>query len=346
MGFKPKVVDFADVDPASLARAENLLVVAATWGEGDPPARAVRAYAGLMADATPRIDGVRYGVLALGDTSYAEFCAVGRRIDERLEALGGLRVIDRVDCDLDYEEPAATWIAAALQTLRPATIAATAEPVPAGPLPDTREVLGEVLEHVNLNSSRSDKETIHLALGFDGPAPAYEPGDSLELHPENDPALVEQILAATGLTGDGGLHQALLKERDVTTLSPLTIDRLLAATGHSGLHALVAEGDVRSWVAGRQMIDLLEAYPAALTAEQLIGITRKLPPRAYSIASSRKDVGNEAHLLIAAVRYTSHDRARAGVASVHASDRLRSGSAIRTRLKANPHFRLPQRPWH
>ena len=291
--------------------------------------------------------GVRFGVLALGDTSYAEFCAIGRAIDARLEALGGTRAVDRVDCDLDFEEPAAAWIEAALARLRP-----LADTVPAAPtlraLDDgedlVRDTTAEVIEHVNLNSSRSDKQTFHLALSFDGGAPAYEPGDSLEIYPENDPALVEQILAATGLAGDAALRQTLLTERDITTLSTVTVERLIKAAGQPGLQKLSAEGGVRAWIEGRQMIDLLEAYPAALTAQHLIDITRKLPPRAYSIASSRRDVGDEAHLLIAAVRYQTHGRARSGVASTHVADRLRPGATLKVRLKPNPHFRLPADP--
>ena len=77
----------------------------------------------------------------------------------------------------------------------------------------------EVAEHIDLNSSRSEKETIHLVLGFEGAAPAYEPGDSLELFPENDPALVDAVLAATGLAGEDAVRRALTYERDITTLS-------------------------------------------------------------------------------------------------------------------------------
>ena len=264
-----------------------------------------------------------------------------------MEALGGVRVVDRVDCDLDFEAPAAAWITGALARLRPAPTAEMPVQTP-GPEQSSdeapRDALGEIIEHVNLNSSRSDKETIHLVLGFDGGAPAYEPGDSLELYPENNPALVEQILAVTGLSADDALRQTLLSERDITTLSSVTIDRLVAASGHSGLRQLVAEGGVRSWSEGRQMIDLLEAYPATLAPQQLIDITRRLPPRAYSIASSRKEVGDEAHLLIAAVRYTAHGRTREGVASTHVADRLRMGAVVKTRLKSNPHFRLPADP--
>jgi sulfite reductase (NADPH) flavoprotein alpha-component len=105
-GLKPTIVDMADLDVASLASAKRLVVIAATWGEGDPPARAVRAYGELMAEQAPRLDGVEFGVIALGDTAYADFCGIGKAIDERLAALGGKRVVDRVDCDLDFAEPA------------------------------------------------------------------------------------------------------------------------------------------------------------------------------------------------------------------------------------------------
>ena len=349
LGFKPRVVDLATVEFSSLSAAQNLLVVAATWGEGEPPGRAAEAYAALMGDGAPRLDGVRFGVLGLGDTSYTEFCAVGREIDARLEALGGVRAIDRADCDLDYADQAATWIGAALDRLRPAAPASSSAAAPVS-APESEaeavnlDAVGEVVEHVNLNSSRSAKETIHLALAFADGTPPYEPGDSLELFPQNDPAMVDQVLASAGLAGDDALRQSLLVERDVTTLSQVTVERFAQATGHASVRAMVAEGQARAWADGRQLIDLLQAYPAALTVEQLTTITRKLPPRAYSIASSRKEVGDEAHLLVAAVRYQAHGLSRVGVASVHVADRVRTGALLKVRLKQNGRFRLPSDP--
>src|SRR5437763_6544750 len=105
-GMKPSLVDMAELDLASLPAHRRLVVIAATWGEGEPPARASRAYAELMSEAAPSLDGIEFGVLALGDTAYAEFCAVGKAIDARLAGLGGKRVIERVDCDLDFADPA------------------------------------------------------------------------------------------------------------------------------------------------------------------------------------------------------------------------------------------------
>ena len=347
-GFKPKVIDFADLDLASLPTERRLLVIASTWGEGEPPGRAARAYAALMGEGAPRLPGVSFGVLALGDSAYAEFCEIGKRIDARLEELGATRAVDRVDCDLDLDALAAAWIKGALATLRPSqdeadnVVAVDFSSRPAAEI--SREpVAVEVREHVNLNSSRSGKETIHLALGFEGLGLAYEPGDALELYPENDPALVDAVLSVTGLADDEGLRRSLVSERDVTTLSAGAVEKYAAATGHAGVKALLADGRGREWIAGRHLIDLLDAFPASLDRDQLMALARPLPPRAYSIASSRKEVGDdEAHLLVAPVRYEAHGRARAGVASTFAADRLRVGATIRARLKPNRHFRLPE----
>ncbi|MCP1536683.1 diflavin oxidoreductase [Methylorubrum extorquens] len=351
-GFKPKVVDFADLDLATLPKAGKLIAIAATWGEGEPPARAVRAYGELMSDAAPRLDGLAFGVLALGDTSYAEFCAIGKALDARFEALGAKRAYDRADLDLDFEKPAAEWIKGTLKALAPAEAPAdnvVAVDFRAGAEDEDGEVsrepaVVEVIDHVNLNSSRSDKETIHLALEFEDGAPAYEPGDSLEIFPENDPQLVDEILRATGLSGDEGLRKALLAERDITTLSPTTVERFAKATGHADAQKFVESGEVKAWIEGRHLIDLIERFPTTLTAEHLNTVTRPLPPRAYSIASSRKEVGDEVHLTIAAVRYETHGRARAGVASVHVADRIKNGAKLRVRVKPNKHFRLPSDP--
>jgi sulfite reductase (NADPH) flavoprotein alpha-component len=302
-----------------------------------------------MGEAAPRLEGVQFGVLALGDTSYAEFCAIGKALDARFEALGAKRAYDRADLDLDFDKPAAEWIKGALKALAPAESAAdnvVAVDFRAGAEDEDGEVsrepaVVEVIDHVNLNSSRSDKETIHLALEFEDGAPAYEPGDSLEIFPENDPQLVDEILRATGLSGDEGLRKALLAERDITTLSATTVERFAKATGHADAQKFVESGEVKAWIEGRHLIDLIERFPAALTAEHLNTVTRPLPPRAYSIASSRKEVGDEVHLTIAAVRYETHGRARSGVASVHVADRIKNGAKLRVRVKPNKHFRLP-----
>ncbi len=345
-GLKPTVVDMADLELATLAKAKRLIVIAATWGEGEPPARAARAYAELMGEGVPKLEGIEYGVLALGDSAYADFCTIGQKIDARLEALGAKRVADRVDCDLDFEKPAAEWIDTALKTLAPpeaerGTVIAVDFGARQQSAADTGPVEAEVSEWINLNSSRSDKETIHLELAFDGAAPAYKPGDSLDLYAENDPVYVDQLLKSAGLASDEGLRAEFLKSRDVTTLSLKALETYAATTGHQYVKSLLESGEAKGWIAGRQLTDLVEHFPISLSAEQLRGLTRPLAPRAYSIASSRREVGEEAHLLVSAVRYESLGRARKGVASNFVADRLRKGARVRAKLKPNRHFALP-----
>src|SRR5829696_856167 len=344
-GLKPNLVDMADLDVATLASARRLVVIASTWGEGDPPGRAAAGYAELMNGAAPRLDGVEFGVLALGDTAYSEFCAIGKAIDERLAALGAKRMIERVDCDLDFGQPAAKWIERAIKNLAPPEPArGTVISVDFGAKTtsaDLEPVEAEVTEHINLNSSQSDKETVHLELTFAGAAPAYKPGDSLDIYAENDPAYVDTLLKAAGLGSNENLRTEFLKTRDIATLSLKTLETYAASTGHQYVKALLESDEAKSWIAGRQLLDLIEQFPIALTAEQMRALTRLLAPRAYSIASSRGEVGEEAHLLISALRYETHGRARKGVASNFVAERLKKGSRLRVKLKPNKHFALP-----
>jgi sulfite reductase (NADPH) flavoprotein alpha-component len=356
-GFSAKLVDMADVHLAAIAAEANLLVVASTWGEGDPPERAAAFYAALMADDAPRFDGVRFAVLALGDSSYVNFCEVGRRIDARLEALGAERIAPRVDCDLDYEAPAAAWSESALEELAkraepdgapavqggdiihvdfaapPPILHSKANPFPA-----------EITESINLNSSRSSKQTIHLELSLEGSGLTFEPGDSLGLVPRNDPAMVEAVLRAAGLGGDHALGARLARESDITVLSRQVIEAYAALNSDQRLRELLADDAWLTYLEGRQIIDLLEDFPTRLTPAQLTGMLRKLPPRLYSVASSLAAVPDEAHLLIGRVRYQSHGRERRGVASGFVADRLRVGERLEVYVKPNKNFRLPDDP--
>jgi sulfite reductase (NADPH) flavoprotein alpha-component len=350
LGFAARTVDMADTTPAEIARAENLLILASTWGEGDPPERATDFMRALLAEDAPRFDKTRFAVLALGDRAYVNFCQTGRQIDERLAALGGRRVTDRIECDLDYDADAAAWLDRALHEIAPepegaavihVDFARTATEAPSRQAPFD----AEITEHVNLNGSRSSTRTVHLELSVAGAALAYEPGDAIGVVPSNDPALVEQVLHAAGLAGDGDLHTALRERYDITTLTRPQIAAYAALTQDATLGALANdEAALAAFMAGRQVIDLLDAAPHRLTGAQLTSLLRPLPPRLYSVASSRKTTPDEAHLLVAAVEYDAHGRQRKGVASKDMIERRKAGGTLRVYLKPYPHFRLPADP--
>ena len=342
LGFAVKLVDMADTTPAQMAETANLLLIASTWGEGDPPQRAIDFYEALFAGDAPRFDKTRFAVLALGDRAYAQYCEIGRRFDDRLAALGATRIVDRIECDLDFETPAGNWIDATLDRISKDSDATTVEdtsvvqvdfarsPVEAQAAEvwiRARPFEAVITEHVRLSGSRSISDTRHLELSLEGSGIVYEPGDSLGVVPRNDPALVDAVLVAAGLVDDTALRSALRDRYDITTLTTKQIEILTGTAGQP--------------VDGRQLIDLLQAVPRKFTPEQLTGLLRPLPPRYYSIASSRKAVGEEAHLLVAGVRYETHGRQRLGVASIDMNERRKAGDRLSVFLRPNPHFRLP-----
>ncbi len=353
-GLDAKVYDMADADMALLAKAKNILVYAATWGEGDPPARIADFYAALMSDAAPRLDNARFAVLGLGDTAYVQFCAVGKAIDARLEALGAKRVADRVDLDLDFAKQAAAWTDGALVKLAPAEPASSGTVVHVDFSGSTYQdeddepaftaeapLDAEISALIQLNGTGSSRETWHVEFAFEEPRFAYLPGDAIGVLPENDAEVVDQVLRATGLHSDAALLLKVQQGFDVTTLSRAAVENYAKLTGRADVRALL-EGDAYvKFSADRQLVDLFEAFPEKLSGEQLTGLLRPLPGRLYSVASSLKAHPGEAHLLVGAVRWTSHGKERKGVASTFLADRRKVGASSRIYVKPNRHFRLP-----
>ena len=354
-GLDAKVFDFADADFGLLAKSKNILVFAATWGEGDPPSRAVDFYAALMSDAAPRIEGVRFAVLALGDTAYTQFCATGKAIDARLEALGGKRAFARVDLDLDYAKQAADWTEKALTELAPADEAATATVVHVdfkggAQLADDEEpgftaespLTAEISQLVNLNGSGSTRETWHIEIAADAPGFSYLPGDAIGVVPENDPQLALDVAEAVGLGADGEVVKKLRERYDITTLSRAFVQAYAKLTQRTDVAALADEKAFAEFSDDRQLVDLIATYPEKLKPEQLFGLLRPLPGRLYSVASSPKAHPGEAHLLVGTVRWESHGRKRGGVASTYFADRRKVGDPVRIYVKPNRHFRIPE----
>ncbi len=354
-GLDAKVFDMADADMALLAKAKNLVVYAATWGEGDPPSRAADFYTSLMSDAAPKLDGTRFAVLSLGDTAYAQFCEVGKKIDARLEALGGKRAADRADLDLDFAKQAAEWTEGTLGKLAPVPDANAkvvhvdftggtfqSEGDDSEPLYTAENPLeAEIATIVNLNGTGSTRETLHVEFSTDVPGFTYQPGDAVGIVPENDPELVGQILAASGLSSDAALMLKVMKGYDVTTLSKSSVENYAKLTGRSDVKALL-EGDAfAKFASDRQLVDLFENYQEKLSPEQLLSLLRPLPGRLYSVASSMKAHHGEAHLTVGGVRWRSHGKNRKGVASVYLADRRKVGDSTRLYVKPNRHFRLP-----
>jgi sulfite reductase (NADPH) flavoprotein alpha-component len=356
-GFKAVMKNMADISPSDLAKEENLLVIVSTWGDGDAPETAVAFHKEFMA-ADLKLDGVKFSVCGLGDTSYEKFCEIGKQFDARLEQLGGKRVAPRADCDVDYEDTFTGWFAVAMTALAPtstvvsapvATVAVSEEFGKKNPFPS------EVIDNVLLNGEGSAKETIHVELSLEGSGLSYEPGDALAVQPTNCPNMVKDILAAAKLqgteeievkgTGKKLLADALREDFDITALSKAVLKKLATVTSSAKLDSLLAEDaneQLRAYIEGREIVDaLLDFAPDGIPADALAGLFRKLPVRLYSIASSPLAHPDEVHLTVAAVRYETHGRSRKGVCSTYLSDVAKTGSSVPVFVQPNKNFRLP-----
>jgi sulfite reductase (NADPH) flavoprotein alpha-component len=351
LGFDAKVVDMGDVDVASLAKSQNIIVYVSTWGEGDAPQRAVDFVAALLSDKAPRLDHARFAVLALGDTAYAQFCATGKAIDARLEALGAKRVADRIDLDLDFAKAAGVWTDGALARLTPPEQSKVVhiDFKPVGGASDDDEVAfsaenpleAEVSALINLNGTGSSRETWHVELASSEPGFVYQPGDAIGVLPTNDPELAAQILDAVGLGGNAALIKTLVNKYDITTLTRPVVQAYAKLSGRADV-ATVGEGEAfTKFASDRQLWDLFAEYSEKLTPDQLLSLLRPLPGRLYSVASSQKAHDGEAHLLVGAVRWASHGHERKGVTSTFFADRRQVGDTARIYVKPNRHFRLP-----
>jgi sulfite reductase (NADPH) flavoprotein alpha-component len=346
-GFAVKILDMADASADQLKNAGTILAIISTWGDGEPPQRSAPFYRALMGENAPSLEGVKFAVLALGDSSYAQFCETGRLVDERFAALGGSRAATRVDLDLDYEAPAKTWLNETLELLAPKDAGSVIHVDFQKPIAASASKLtpfeAEITAHHKLTSDRADSETVHVELALAGSGLKYEPGDALAIMPENDAATVADVLRAVGLEGDASLTEALKTRYDISTLTAKQMKDYAALTGDNGLAALADDAGSRAeFIAGRQIVDLLEQFPHQLEAEKFTALLRPLAPRYYSIASSQKLVGEEAHVTIARLAYESAGRQRLGVASSMVTDHRKMGGNLNVFIRPNPHFRLPK----
>ena len=355
-----------------LANERLLYLVISTQGEGDPPDDAIGLSEFLLGRRAPKLPQLQFAVLGLGDTSYADFCGIARKLDARLAELGATRVQTLGEADLDIDIVAAPWREQALAHARellkpaPATHLATVTPLRPHALPawsQDKPFVAEVLANQRITGREFrnvgfrkygavDKDVRHLELSLQGSGLAYEPGDALGIRHRNPDPLVDAVLAATKLDGDAlvardGESLALAEWlRDKRELSRIGRP-LLASVAERGAHAELArllEAQDKSGLAAvfdtHQLIDVLRRWPAGWDADALVAALRPQAQRLYSIASSRKRVGEEAHLTVDALRYQAHGFEHVGAASGFLAS-LEEGGSLPVYIEPNERFRVP-----
>lgn len=356
VGYAPRVVDLADYDVAALAGEENVLIIASTYGDGDPPDNAVDFHSWILSDQAPNLGQLKYSVLALGDTDYPDFCKCGIEFDERLSALGAQKITDRVDCDVDFDDGFSAWKTAVIESLGSLAVSdEVSDEDESSGFSKSRPFAAPVLESRNLNGQESAKETSHVALSLEGSGLEYEAGDALGVYPLNPASQVDELLEALPFNTneevpltDGKeclLRDALIHHYDIRKLTKPLLVEWQKRSGSPMLRAIMESGDKKAideFIWGRELIDLVLDYPADFTdGEEFVSVLKRMQPRLYSIASSPKAHPGEVHLTVGVVRYQSHFRQRGGVCSTYLAD-LGKNETPGVFVHVSKSFRLPE----
>ncbi|WP_421288113.1 assimilatory sulfite reductase (NADPH) flavoprotein subunit [Aeromonas veronii] len=359
-GLPATLASMADYKPKQLKKESHLLVVVSTYGEGEPPESAVDLFEQLKKGKIGKLDGLKFAVLGLGDSSYEFFCQTGKDFDNFLATAGAERIYELASLDVDYQDAAKSWgeqalnaIATTLSTGAASNSVASAVQQAVGHSQYSKENPFPARLSVNqkITGRDSTKDIRHIEINLADSGLTYQPGDALGVWFDNDAELVNEVLALAGLSGDeatahGTLRAALTSHFELTRLHGGFITGLADISDNAALKDLAGDkAQVNALVASAQVVDVLKRFPTALTAEQLVGLLRPLTPRLYSIASAQSEVEEEVHLTVGVVRYPQEDgTVRSGAASSYLADRLIEDGEVRVFVEHNDNFRLPQNP--
>ncbi|WP_429182956.1 assimilatory sulfite reductase (NADPH) flavoprotein subunit [Aeromonas rivipollensis] len=359
-GLPVTLTSMADYKPKQLKKESHLLVIVSTYGEGEPPESAVDLFEQLKKGKIGKLEGLKFAVLGLGDSSYEFFCQTGKDFDDFLSKAGAERIHELASLDVDYQDAAKAWGEQAVNAVAATLSAGTATASVAG---SVQQAIGHSQYHkenpfsaklsVNqkITGRDSTKDIRHIEINLEESGITYQPGDALGIWFDNDADLVGEVLALTGLSGDettaqGPLRAALTRHFELTRLHGGFITGLADISGNPALKDLAGDkAQVNALVASAQVVDVLKRFPSSLSADQLVKLLRPLTPRLYSIASAQSEVEEEVHLTVGVVRYPQEDgTVRSGGASSYLADRLAEDAEVRVFVEHNDNFRLPANP--
>ncbi|MDG2954728.1 assimilatory sulfite reductase (NADPH) flavoprotein subunit [Bisgaard Taxon 10/6] len=362
-GINVNRVSLTDYKAKNIADEKLVLLVSSTQGEGEAPEEGVVLLKLLNGKKAPKLEGLQFAVLGLGDSSYPNFCQAGKDFDSRFAALGGSRLLEVGLADLDFRATADKWIDDITAIVKEKAAASPSKPVGASSADTVKPAVesrynkdnpfpATLMTNQRITDKSSEKDVRHLEFDLSGSGLTYQPGDVLGVYFENDPALAAEILAAVGLKGDeevtvdGNLFDistALQTKLELTQNTPAFVKGYAELADNAALNAIVEDAEkLQALVQSTPIADVLNEFPATVAPEALVNLLRPITPRLYSISSSPAEVGEEVHLSVGVVRFEHNGKVRSGGASGYLADRVEEDGQVRVFVEHNDNFRLPQ----
>ncbi|QFQ32591.1 assimilatory sulfite reductase (NADPH) flavoprotein subunit [Buchnera aphidicola (Aphis fabae)] len=357
---KNYLVNASDYNFKKINNEKFLILIISTQGEGEPPEEALSLYKFIMSKRAPKLNNLQYSVFALGDSSYNLFCQAGKDFDKRFDELGGKKLLNRLDVDIEYEDDYIKWSKELLITINKIDISFSTSFASKKDFFSNKTsiytkynpAIATILTNQKITGRNSTKDIRHIELNISNLNLKYTPGDALGIWYQNNNDLVKKILKLLSIkTSDVikiknkniNISDALKNNFELTNNTKNIVKKYADITQNKFLKEIIlSDKDLDNYVKNTPLINMIIDYPQKIDSQKFVDILRPLTPRLYSISSSQSEINDEIHITVSVVKKIISGCVHLGGASGYLSELLNIDDPVKVFVEKNNNFRLPQ----